>query len=448
METECEVMHSEVILAKAVKAFDSTQAPGRPGPAREGLASIPERVRQLRTKIEVRRIPRTNAMEVCILSEDPDEGARMANALGQSYCDYQARMLTTAAPPGPTRFTAELMRPARTTLRPEGVRTLLGLCREALAAALLGTAAGLVAVLIAGREKAPTGASVLPDLFMIVFFVVVGVSLFRPAGNVAVAVAWGLLLGFVVGGVADWFAFVRARYPGDLIVFAPVFITVFLLVVAVGDCDVALTPAGYRSAVRLRLRMAASKHAGIGTGPGGTVVYDPLLIKTQSVAICCEDVLRVVIHEQELSRRWGKRYSDGTPMGMSWMVESLKRRIYVGRVPETCLIEIRAWSEKPEEAAELADAVARTYRDLQEGKLAVSQKERPAIRAEILDSAAGAATPVPCSQLGQLISYAQAGLALAFVAAGGVLRAASAPWDARRKSTQERSPVSDSASRL
>ena len=90
------------------------------------------------------------------------------------------------------------------------------------------------------------------------------------------------------------------------------------------------------------------------------------------------------------------------------------------RIPGTCLIEIRVFSERAEEAARLANALGETYRDHLRDHPVASPQEPAAIQAEILDSAVPAASPMLQYTLKPLISWALAGLCLAF-AVGGVV---------------------------
>ena len=362
---------------------------------------------------------------MCVLSEDPEEAAPIANAVAETYRAYQGNLLQSVPPPVSSPFKAELMSRASTARRPERLQTLLGVARDALGAILLGVTAGSLVALVGFRRKSPESADVLPSVFMIVFSVVVGVSALKSSANLAVATADGLLLAFVVGGVADWFLFLRKKYPETPNTFPAVFMIVFLSVVGLGVLHAVFSTKWYCSTARLRLRPATPDRAGLGTAPGGYAAYDPQLIKTQGDVIRSEDTLRPVIEDLDLNRQWGARYSDGTPLQTSWTLASLKRRIEVRRVPDTCLIEIRAVSEKAEEAAKLANSLAKTYRGYLSDRLVASAQETTAIQADVLDHGVPAASPMRHHELAQLVSYALMGLCLAFAAGGGALWVAS-----------------------
>lgn len=440
MRTECEVLRSEVILAQVVNALGSNQRLGKRQHPTQERPGVPGRIAQLKKQIEVRPVPNTNVIAVCVLSEDPDQAARIANALGETYREYQGNLLKRVPPPMSSRLKAEVTNRALPASKPERLKTVLGVARGALGAILLGVAAGSVVVWIAFRIKPPMATDVLPRLFVIVFSAVLGTSALKSSVNLAVATAAGLLLAFVVGGVADWFVFLRKKYPETPNVFPAVFTTVILLVIGVGVISAAVSPGWYPSMTRLRLLLVKPDRARLGTALGGSTVCDPQLIKTQCDVICSEDILRPVIEDLDLNRQWGKRYNDGTPLQTWWTIESLKGRIDARRIPDTCLIEIRVLSEKAEEAARLADALGGTYRDHLRKRVAVSGQEPTPIEAEILDFAVPAVSPLPHSGLRQLIAYALAGLCAAF-ALGGV-----AAWNvaglakARNGFAQETSP--------
>ena len=64
-----------------------------------------------------------------------------------------------------------------------------------------------------------------------------------------------------------------------------------------------------------------------------------------------------------MNREWGKRYANGDRLRTHETISLLRGRIDLRPVRNTSLIEIRAYSEKPDEAAKIANAVAGAYRD-------------------------------------------------------------------------------------
>jgi hypothetical protein len=155
------------------------------------------------------------------------------------------------------------------------------------------------------------------------------------------------------------------------------------------------------------------------------MIYDPLVIRTQCEVIRSEAMLRAVIQETGLRRRWSARYAGGDTIPMPWMVEHLRSRIEISRIPETAVIRIRAVTEKPGESAELANALAQAYRDHRGDASMGSTTELVSFQGEILDSAVPARAPLPHLKLLNFSTYVLWGLALAFAAAGGAMRAVS-----------------------
>ena len=436
MRTECEVMRSEVILTHVISTVGMNQTQGKRRLGTQEGTGIGGQIGQLRKRIEVRPLQKTNLMDICVLSEDPNEATQVANALAETYHAYQGNRLKDLPPSLSSPLRVQVMDRALPVRAPVQPNNLPGLARDALGSILLGVAAGSVVVLVGFRRKPPMSADVLPSVFVIVFSVVLGVSALKSSANLAVATAAGLLLAFVVGAVADWFMFLRKKYPETPNVFSAVFMTVFLLVAGVGALDAVLSTKWYSSTARLRLRLASPDRAGQGTSPGGSAVYDSQLVQNEGDFIRSEDILRPVIADLDLNRQWGKRYSygnDDTPISTKQAIALLKKRIEVHRIPDTCLIEIRVRSDKAEEAARLANALAETYRGHRRDHPATSPQGPIAIQVEVLDHGVPAASPVGHYELEQFVSYALVGLCLAFAVGGKVMWGVSEILAAQRR---------------
>jgi hypothetical protein len=242
------------------------------------------------------------------------------------------------------------------------------------------------------------------------------------------------LLAFVVGGVADWFLFLRQQYPEAPNVFPAVFMAVLLLVTGVGALDVVLSSKWYSSTARLRVGLASTDRVRQDPSPGGPAVYGSHLFENEGDFIRSEAILRPVLEDLDLSRQWGKRYNYGTPVATQQTIAHLKERINVRRVPGTCLIEISVQSDQSEEAAGLANAIAATYRAQRRDHLATYPQASAAIQVEVLDHAVPAASPEGHRELEQLVAYALGGLCLAFAAGGGAVWTVSEIAKAKRKS--------------
>ena len=90
--------------------------------------------------------------------------------------------------------------------------------------------------------------------------------------------------------------------------------------------------------------------------------YDPYFIQTEFELIQSEVILGKVIEDLDLNKEWGKKYANGDRLKTSETIALLKARIDLRPVRNTSLIEIRVFSEKAEEAAKIANAIAEAYK--------------------------------------------------------------------------------------
>lgn len=121
--------------------------------------------------------------------------------------------------------------------------------------------------------------------------------------------------------------------------------------------------ASYRAVARILLSQAAPSQPGPAGAKTDSPIYDPYLILTQFEIIQSESILGQVVERLNLRERWGKKYANGEKLSLVEAVAVLKGRLALRPVRNTTLIEIQAFGEKADEAAELANAVAETYRD-------------------------------------------------------------------------------------
>ena len=161
-------------------------------------------------------------------------------------------------------------------------------------------------------------------------------------------------------------------------VFIAVFAAVFVLVVATSTLITFILPDTYSSTARIMLPQDASE---VTRKPGTPVPadgYDPYFLKTQLEAIQSEAVLGKAIGALDLNQAWGKKYAGGSPLKTSETLTLLKGRIDLRPIHVTrsrpvdgtrCagLIKIRVFSEGASEAAELANAIARSYCEYRSG---------------------------------------------------------------------------------
>ncbi|MGO8927851.1 MAG: M56 family metallopeptidase [Limisphaerales bacterium] len=144
-----------------------------------------------------------------------------------------------------------------------------------------------------------------------------------------------------------------------------------LLLVVLG-VRLALSPTTYQSTVRIRVER--EQPDGLAD-PRGLIGYDPYFIQTEFEVLQSEPVLGKVIEALDLNKEWGIKHADGDRLKTLETLALLKSRLDFRVVRNTSLIEIRVSSEKPDEAARIANAIADSYRDLRYEQRVASGKD-------------------------------------------------------------------------
>ena len=142
-----------------------------------------------------------------------------------------------------------------------------------------------------------------------------------------------------------------------------VILAVFLLVVITATLVTFILPESFASSTRIKIERDQSDVAGFAErGAGGTISYDPYFIQTEFEMIQSDSILGKVVENLDLNNAWGKKYGGGTRLTTGEATSLLKNRLDLRPVRNTSLIEIRVFSEKPEEAAKIANEVATVYK--------------------------------------------------------------------------------------
>src|SRR6266850_8999 len=139
-----------------------------------------------------------------------------------------------------------------------------------------------------------------------------------------------------------------------------VILAVFLLVVITATLVTFILPESFSSTARIKIERDATDIDGLGARMAMSG-YDPYFIQTEFEVIQSEIVLGKVIKDLNLNEEWGKKY--GNTLKTPETMGLLKQRIDLRPVRNTSFIEIRVFSDKPEEAAKIANAVAEAYRE-------------------------------------------------------------------------------------
>src|ERR1700746_1926114 len=134
-----------------------------------------------------------------------------------------------------------------------------------------------------------------------------------------------------------------------------VILAVFLLVVITATLVTWFLPESYSSTARIKVERDQSDITSFFGQSGGG--YDPYFIQTEFEVIQSEVILGKVIHDLKLDVEWGKKWNGGTPFTLMETMTMLKRMMDLRPVRNTSLIEIRLFSEKPDEAERIANRI-------------------------------------------------------------------------------------------
>src|SRR6266542_1472193 len=107
--------------------------------------------------------------------------------------------------------------------------------------------------------------------------------------------------------------------------------------------------------------------------------YDPFFIQTEFEKIRSKAVLYKVIEKLNLNEAWAKKHGSGEKLKTEETYQLLGKSLDLRPVPNSSLIDIRVKSDKPDEAARIANTIAEVYRDSrkQEGnQLALADIEK------------------------------------------------------------------------
>lgn len=212
--------------------------------------------------------------------------------------------------------------------------------------------------------------------------------------------------------------FMSNRSGFRLAQFLTVFAAVFLLVVFTATIITFILPEMFVGAARVLVRKNAALTSSVpGRADSEMGDYDPYLIQTEFEIIQSQVVLTTVIEQLSLHERWGKKYQNGERLTTPETIAMLKHMLEVRPIRNTSLIEIRGYSEKPDEAAQIANSVAEAYRDY---TLQANQPSKPVVSVTIVDRAMPSLAPLRPNKPLNIALGVVAGIILGLIAASGV----------------------------
>jgi uncharacterized protein involved in exopolysaccharide biosynthesis len=138
-------------------------------------------------------------------------------------------------------------------------------------------------------------------------------------------------------------------------IFARVFIPVFLLVFITSTVVTFISPETYAS--RTQIMLASNETASLG---------EQLVGSSNSVQRAIEDIqsqsiLESVIGQLDLNEIWGEKYNAGVKLKSTDTMQLLKQRLEIRPVRNTRIIAITTYSEDRDEAADIANEIVKSY---------------------------------------------------------------------------------------
>jgi capsular polysaccharide biosynthesis protein len=254
------------------------------------------------------------------------------------------------------------------------------------------------------------------DIFLaslaIVFFLWLGVVFAMAAGGLPLGVAAGVLalgiLAFVVKKLHPPRGFLRG------------FMAVFSLVFSASVVITFLLPESFASATRLQIGRAAAGASGVPMLPSVSGTYDPYFIATEFEVIQSELILGRVVDDLNLQEIWSKTYANGEKLTRPEAIGVLKRKMALHPVRNTTIVEIQVFSEKPTEAATIANEIAEVYMKYRYETMSSATPDSHLVQVVILDRAMPGRRAVRPNKPLDLAIGALAGLLLGAAAGAGV----------------------------
>jgi capsular exopolysaccharide synthesis family protein len=143
-----------------------------------------------------------------------------------------------------------------------------------------------------------------------------------------------------------------------------IIITVFLITAIIATAVTFILPVSYSSTAQINIEPDTATDISPMNGMvGGTApMYDAYFLQTQLEILKGPVVLGKVIDALDLNEVWGKKYGVGT-FKTSETLEFLKNLLNLTPVRNTTLVDITVYSGDKNEAAALANAIAKAYKE-------------------------------------------------------------------------------------
>ena len=142
-----------------------------------------------------------------------------------------------------------------------------------------------------------------------------------------------------------------------------IIVTVFAITAIIATAVTFILPESYSSTARIKVENDVTDIPGIAGSPNAGYNYDPYFIQTTFEIMQSQIVLSNVIASLNLNTEWGKKYFNGEMLKTTETMQILKQRMQLAPVKNTKLIAITVYSDDKDEAASLANAIAKAYKD-------------------------------------------------------------------------------------
>ena len=145
-----------------------------------------------------------------------------------------------------------------------------------------------------------------------------------------------------------------------------VILAVFLLVVITATVVTFILPETFVGTASINVQREGTDIQGVSaSGIAGFGGIDPYFIQTEFEVMQSQVILGKVVDNPKLNlmEKWATKFHGGEPLSKPETIDLLKHFIDLRPVRNTSLIEIRFFSDKAEEAADLANALADAYKE-------------------------------------------------------------------------------------
>ncbi len=141
-----------------------------------------------------------------------------------------------------------------------------------------------------------------------------------------------------------------------------VIMAVFFLVVLTATVVTFYLPETYRSFSTIEVEQDQSVDPGLGSGQADRQ-FNPYFLQTELAKLQSQEILHRVITNLGLNEKWGNRYFGGQKLKTTETYPLLKRQFDPVLERNTKFINLNFVSDDKQEAADVANEIARVYRD-------------------------------------------------------------------------------------